>query len=74
MLRRGASWMILAGATAVLVALSGCGGIPDSRIPGHSLTIYSSLPMQGVSRSSAVAVTLPFVTSPVRRDHSFRRP
>src|SRR5947209_6061306 len=56
MLRRGASWMILAGAMAVLVAVSGCGGVPDSRIPGRSLTIYSSLPMQGVSLSSAIAI------------------
>ncbi|MFL5866989.1 MAG: hypothetical protein ACJ766_07810 [Thermoleophilaceae bacterium] len=40
-----------------LVALAGCGARSESAtIHGHTLTIYSSLPMQGVSAPAARAV------------------
>ena len=47
-------------ASAILLALAGlsaCGGSSEeSRIPGHTLTIYSSLPVHGVSAATARAV------------------
>src|SRR3954451_10355505 len=42
---------------AAAAGLTGCGANPeDTRIPGHTLTIYSSLPLHGVSASTAHAV------------------
>src|SRR3954451_10609973 len=55
-------WRMTRALTAFAIAvaaagLTGCGAnSEDTRIPGHTLTIYSSLPVHGVSASTARAV------------------
>src|SRR4051794_13835080 len=42
--------LILIATSLAAAFLAGCGGEPEeSRIPGHTLTLYSSLPLHGVS-------------------------
>ena len=49
-IKRARALAVLGGLVAVAAALSGCSGTGEARssaVPGRSLTIYSSLPLQG---------------------------
>ncbi len=58
---RAVRWRVAAAILALLVALAGCGAKgkadkPDGQIRGRVLTIYASMPLNGASRVSGLAV------------------